>query len=156
MPSNRKHKSFNRAGSFPWPRRSERRLRQRQHLQNNQTRIKQNDTENQKNDLTPTEETSPCKPTCRSRFSNPKQGRRTGQKLPGEQLVMVHAESAVWSDGALGCPEPGMMYTQALVNGYWVVIEAAGQNYDFRVDSRGNFRLCPPGQGHPPSQAARQ
>ncbi len=67
---------------------------------------------------------------------------------------MVRAESAVWNDGALGCPEPGMMYTQALVNGYWVVIDAAGQNYDFRVDSRGNFRLCGPGQGRPPSQAA--
>jgi hypothetical protein len=48
------------------------------------------------------------------------------------------------------------MYTQALVNGYFVVIDAAGQNYDFRVDGRGNFRLCPSGQGHPPSQAATQ
>src|SRR5438105_6235108 len=55
------------------------------------------------------------------------------------------AESVVWNDGSLGCPEPEMMYTQALVNGYWVVIDASGQNYDFRVDNRGNFRLCPPG-----------
>jgi hypothetical protein len=73
-----------------------------------------------------------------------------------EQLVMIRAESAVWNDGSLGCQEPGMMCTQALVNGYWVVIDAAGQNYDFRVDSRGNLRLCPPGQGRPPSQAATQ
>jgi len=71
-----------------------------------------------------------------------------------EQVAIARAESVVWSDGSLGCPEPGMMYTQALVNGYWVVIDAAGQRYDFRVDSRGNFRLCPPGQGHPPSQPA--
>ena len=74
-------------------------------------------------------------------------------KLDREQLVIVRAESVVWNDGSLGCPEPGMMYTQALLNGYWVVIDAAGQNYDFRVDSRGNFRVCPPGQGHPPSPA---
>ena len=47
-----------------------------------------------------------------------------------------------------------MMYTQALVKGYWVVIDAAGQKYDFRVGSGGNFRLCPPGQGKPPSQSA--
>ena len=45
------------------------------------------------------------------------------------------------------------MYIQALLNGYWVVIEAAGQKYDFRVGSGGSFRLCPTGQGHPPSQA---
>jgi hypothetical protein len=69
-----------------------------------------------------------------------------------DQLVIVHAESVVWNDGSLGCPEPGMMYTQALVNGYWVVIEAASRTYDFRVGSGGSFRLCPPGQGHPPSQ----
>jgi hypothetical protein len=71
-----------------------------------------------------------------------------------DQVAIARAESVVWSDGSLGCPEPGMMYTQALVNGYWVVIDAAGQKYDFRVDSRGNFRLCPPGQGQPPSQSA--
>ena len=70
-----------------------------------------------------------------------------------DQLVIARAESVVWNDGSLGCPEPGMMYTQALLNGYWVVIEAAGQNYDFRVGSGGSFRLCPTGQGHPPSQA---
>jgi hypothetical protein len=73
-------------------------------------------------------------------------------KVRREQLVIVRAESVVWNDGSLGCPEPGMIYTQALVNGYWVVIDAAGQKYDFRVGSQGRFRLCPPGQGHPPSQ----
>ena len=73
-------------------------------------------------------------------------------KVGRDQLVVVRAESVVWNDGSLGCPEPGMMYTQALVNGYWIVIEAAGRTYDFRVGSGGSFRLCPPGQGHPPSQ----
>jgi hypothetical protein len=67
-----------------------------------------------------------------------------------EQPVVVRAESVVWNDGSLGCPEPGMMYTQALVNGYWVVIKAGNQTYDFRVDSRGSLLLCPKGRGHPP------
>ena len=71
-------------------------------------------------------------------------------KVARDELVIVRAESVVWNDGSLGCPEPGMMYTQALVNGYWIVIEAAGQTYDFRVGSGGSFRLCPPGQGHAP------
>jgi hypothetical protein len=71
-------------------------------------------------------------------------------KVDREQLVMVRAESVVWNDGSLGCPEPGMMYTQALVNGYWIVIEAAGKQYDFRVGRGGSFRLCPAGRGHPP------
>ena len=67
-----------------------------------------------------------------------------------EQLVIARAEPAVWNDGSLGCPEPGIQYTQALVNGYWVVITAAGQTYDFRLGRGGDFRLCPPGRGHPP------
>jgi hypothetical protein len=75
-------------------------------------------------------------------------------KVRCEQLVIEHAESVVWNDGSLGCPEPGMMYTQAVVKGYWVIIEAAGQKYDFRVGRGSSFRLCPPGQGQPPSHAA--
>jgi hypothetical protein len=59
-----------------------------------------------------------------------------------------------WNDGSLGCPEPGNMYTEALVNGYWVIIKARGQTYDFRADSRGSFILCPPGQGLPPLHGA--
>lgn len=74
-------------------------------------------------------------------------------KIRPEQLVIVRAESVVWNDGSLGCPEPGMEYTQALVSGYWVVIAAAGQTYDFRVDRGGRFRLCPGGRGRPPMQS---
>jgi hypothetical protein len=70
-----------------------------------------------------------------------------------QELVIVRAEAVVWNDGSLGCPEPGMEYAQALVNGYWVVIEAGGQTYDFRVGRDGNFRLCPAGRGHPPVQS---
>src|SRR5215813_1621775 len=67
-----------------------------------------------------------------------------------QQLVIVRAEAVVWNDGSLGCPEPGMQYTQALVNGYWVVIRSAEQVYDFRLSRDGSFRLCPEGHGHPP------
>src|SRR5439155_20676591 len=50
-----------------------------------------------------------------------------------DQLVIVRADAVVWNDGALGCPEPVMLYNRALVKGYSVVIEAAGQTYDSRV-----------------------
>ena len=70
--------------------------------------------------------------------------------VPRQQLVIVRAEAVVWNDGSLGCPEPGMEYTQALVNGYCVLIKAAEQTYDFRVGGGGSFRLCPEGRGHPP------
>jgi len=67
-----------------------------------------------------------------------------------ERLVIVRAESVTWNDGSLGCLEPGMEYAQALVKGYWVVISAVGQTYDFRAGRDGSFRLCPAGHGRPP------
>jgi hypothetical protein len=38
-----------------------------------------------------------------------------------EELSMV-----TWPDGAIGCPEPDLMYTQALVEGYRIVLDADG------------------------------
>lgn len=57
-------------------------------------------------------------------------------------ISVVSAESTVWNDSSLGCPEPGMFYTQVLTPGYQVVLEAAGTHYDYRSDRAGNFRLC--------------
>src|SRR3954454_20439771 len=70
--------------------------------------------------------------------------------VPREQLVIVHAQAVVWNDGSLGCPEPGMEYAQALVNGYWVVINASGQTYDFRAGRDESSRLCPKARAPPP------
>lgn len=62
--------------------------------------------------------------------------------VPPEELEVVRAEAVVWPDGSLGCPEPGTMYTQALVDGYWVVVDADGTELDYRIGSSGSFRLC--------------
>jgi hypothetical protein len=42
------------------------------------------------------------------------------------QVEVRTAERVTWSDGSLGCPEPGMMYTQALVPGYRIVLSVDG------------------------------
>jgi hypothetical protein len=65
-------------------------------------------------------------------------------------LTVVRAESVTWSDGSLGCPEPGVMYTQALVDGYWVVLDAGGSQMDYRASSKGSFKLCENSLGVPP------
>ncbi len=38
----------------------------------------------------------------------------------------VLIRSTLWSDGSLGCPQPGYGYTQAIVNGYKVVLALTG------------------------------
>jgi len=62
--------------------------------------------------------------------------------LQREAVQIVEAEAVVWSDGSLGCPQPGMMYTQALVEGYRVVLEVDGKQYDYHASDRGTFFLC--------------
>jgi hypothetical protein len=61
-------------------------------------------------------------------------------------IEVVRAEAVVWNDGSLGCPQPGMMYTQALVDGYWVVLKAGDREFDYRATQTGYFLLC---EGHP-------
>jgi hypothetical protein len=67
--------------------------------------------------------------------------KRTG--LNRVDLKVLSAEAVTWSDGSLGCPEPGMMYTQALVPGYRVRIRAGGNELDYHAGPTGAPALCP-------------
>jgi hypothetical protein len=65
-----------------------------------------------------------------------------GRGAPTSGLEVVTARAVTWPNGALGCPKPGMMYTQALIDGYQVVVKAAGTTYDYRFGSTSTPRLC--------------
>lgn len=69
-----------------------------------------------------------------------------------QDVQVTRAEAVTWSDGSLGCPEPGMSYTQALVNGYWVELEVAGEAFDYRLNHRGAFKLCTSPTPKPPAE----
>jgi hypothetical protein len=55
---------------------------------------------------------------------------------------VVEASRVEWNDGSLGCPEPGMTYTQAIVSGWQVVVAVNGETIDYRVTGPGAFRIC--------------
>lgn len=74
--------------------------------------------------------------------------RRTG--LEGESLILISAESVTWSDASLGCPQPGMVYTQALVPGFRIRIKARGKTLDYHAGARGVVLLCPPERSRDP------
>ena len=73
---------------------------------------------------------------------------RTG--LDTQALKVLSAEGVTWSDGSLGCPQPGMMYTQALVPGYRVRIQAGDRVLDYHASARGGLTLCPAGRAVDP------
>ena len=59
-----------------------------------------------------------------------------------ETITVLSSAEVTWSSGALGCPEPGMMYTTVLSPGYRVVIDQGGQQYEYHAGRDGNFFLC--------------
>jgi hypothetical protein len=61
-----------------------------------------------------------------------------------DDVELVSAAAVTWPDGALGCPQPGMAYTQALVPGYRIVLRAGGQELNYHVGGRGGPMFCPP------------
>ncbi len=67
-----------------------------------------------------------------------------------DAITVVSATEQQWPDGAMGCPQPGQMYTQMIVPGYRVVLQASGNRYAYHSDTRGNFVVCSNGMAFKP------
>ena len=75
--------------------------------------------------------------------------RRT--KLDRSRLEVISKEHVTWTDGSLGCPQPDVMYTQALVPGYRIRIRAGAEVLDYHSGRRGRPVLCPPSRSIEPA-----
>jgi len=60
-----------------------------------------------------------------------------------DEVTIEDVQRVTWRNGALGCPQPGMMYTQALVEGYLVKARVAGEEREVHMDERGRGVVCP-------------
>ena len=63
-------------------------------------------------------------------------------QVAARQVVLTAAERVTWADASLGCPEPGKMYTQALVPGFRVVARAPSGQLVYHTDERARFATC--------------
>jgi hypothetical protein len=70
-------------------------------------------------------------------------------------IEVVSAQAVTWSDGSLGCPEPDRMYTQALVEGFQVVLSVNGEAFHYHAGDNGKPFLCPEGRRRVPIGAGR-
>lgn len=57
--------------------------------------------------------------------------RRLGVQVT--DIRVISSEKVTWRDGSLGCPEPGMGYTQALVPGWRALLEVDGVEYSYHA-----------------------
>ena len=74
--------------------------------------------------------------------------RRSG--LERGALKVLSAEAVTWSDGSIGCPQPGRLYAQVLVPGWRVRIQAGATLLLYHASERGAPFLCPQGRALPP------
>lgn len=69
---------------------------------------------------------------------------RTRIDAPDADITVVSVEEVEWSDGSIGCPQPGMSYTQAIVNGTKIVLEYDGVTYDYHQGGSRPVFYCAP------------
>ncbi len=62
--------------------------------------------------------------------------------VPADAVTVVSLEEVTWPDGSLGCPQPGMSYTQALVPGQRLVLAAEGREFSYHAGREPEFRRC--------------
>lgn len=62
--------------------------------------------------------------------------------VDSEVIEVVSVEEVTWRNGSLGCPQPGMFYTQALVDGLRIVLAVAGRGYHYHQGGQGEPFLC--------------
>lgn len=59
-----------------------------------------------------------------------------------DQVQLIDAETVVWADSALGCPQPGAMYLQVLQEGMRIRLQVAGQIYQYHSSATRKPFLC--------------
>jgi hypothetical protein len=62
--------------------------------------------------------------------------------IPVEQIEVLEAKSVVWPDGGLGCPEPGLAYTQVPREGVLIRLRAERRIYSYHGGAGARPFLC--------------
>jgi hypothetical protein len=58
--------------------------------------------------------------------------------LPTDQITIFSTEAVTWPNGCLGVQGVGVMCTQALVEGFRIILEAEGKQYEFHINETGS------------------
>jgi len=62
--------------------------------------------------------------------------------IDADTIELLEVESVVWSDGSLGCAQPGRVYTQALVDGIRIRLRVGKRIYHYHGGGRREPFLC--------------
>ena len=62
--------------------------------------------------------------------------------VPPEQVVVAAWSPVTWTDGSLGCPQEGMSYTQALVEGELLILRVGAELFQYHARTGSPFTYC--------------
>jgi hypothetical protein len=62
--------------------------------------------------------------------------------VPLSAISLLKFKEVVWPDSSLGCPRPGLVYTQVLQPGFLIRLSARGRSHEFHAGARGAPFLC--------------
>jgi len=61
-----------------------------------------------------------------------------------DAIETLEARFVTWPNGAIGCPKPDMMYTQALVPGYRILLRTESGTHAYHGAREADPFYCPP------------
>ncbi len=71
-----------------------------------------------------------------------------------ENAIQISGATPVnWRSGALGCPKPGMSYTDVLVPGILIYLRVGNNAYRYHAIPNGQPFYCPSERSEPPATA---
>jgi hypothetical protein len=72
------------------------------------------------------------------------------ESVEAQGVQVVQAERVTWRDGSFGCPRKDLMYTQALVPGWRIVLASGNRSFEYHSSLTGPPFVCPPGRAKKP------
>lgn len=84
---------------------------------------------------------SPVNLTDQIAYSQQDLAQRHGKDV--HSIVIVAVRQVTWRSGALGCPEQGMAYTQALEPGVLIVLQVGSENFSYHARRNEIPFYCP-------------
>ncbi|WP_420632038.1 hypothetical protein [Candidatus Leptofilum sp.] len=93
-------------------------------------------------DLTPIVQPAPGNPGVRDPIVQAMNDLSQRLGVAVEDIELVSLLEVTWRDGSIGCPEEGVAYTQALVDGQQLILQAEGTDYYYHSGKGGVFTYC--------------
>ena len=76
--------------------------------------------------------------------------------IEADTITIAQARAVTWGSSAMGCPKKGMNYTQAIVPGLLLLLEADGTMYRYHGRMGSSLFYCPDARAEAPAYGPGQ